>query len=269
MASSGKSNVTTAQILVALHSRYQAPEWAAFEEMRGGTGRLEERRIDFWAMNCFPSKGLRCVAYEVKVSRSDWLRELQKPHKRELAWEVSNEAWFVTAPGVVKNGEVPEGWGHMVCSQALTMKRMIAAQQRERPALGDVFMAAVARRSSRQEGFVPPWAREAFKFHGRELSMADLIRVGELTAKDALKRKRKAIADEVRVEERARHQELEDLAARVREVCGSPLRYAGETLASRFDAWRGNGGLSVLMTRMLRNLIANAADLGTALDREE
>lgn len=49
--------------------------------------------------------------FEVKVSRSDWLKELRRPEKAldALAWL---DYWSVAAPpGIVREGELPAGWG--------------------------------------------------------------------------------------------------------------------------------------------------------------
>ena len=51
--------------------------------------------------------------FEVKVSRSDWLRELKDPCKSE-AWSRYCHHWWLVAPrDVVKPGELPENWGHL------------------------------------------------------------------------------------------------------------------------------------------------------------
>lgn len=57
--------------------------------------------------------------FEVKVSRSDWLRELADPSKAE-AWKQFCQHWWLVAPrDVVKPGELPEGWGHLAPSGAI------------------------------------------------------------------------------------------------------------------------------------------------------
>ena len=51
--------------------------------------------------------------FEVKVSRSDWLRELADADKAQ-AWKRYCHHWWLVAPrDVVKPGELPEGWGHL------------------------------------------------------------------------------------------------------------------------------------------------------------
>lgn len=51
------------------------------------------------------------MGFEVKTSRSDWLRELKDPSKSE-AWRRYCTHFYVVAPrGVVNKDELPAGWG--------------------------------------------------------------------------------------------------------------------------------------------------------------
>jgi hypothetical protein len=61
--------------------------------------------------------------HEVKVSRSDWLTELKQPDKAESFKPYVDYWWLcVSHPSIVKDGELPDGWGLMV----LTGDRMRA-----------------------------------------------------------------------------------------------------------------------------------------------
>ena len=84
-----------------------------FEELRVGTGFAvgNDQRIDAFAIHTFPSRGLIRTAYEVKVSRQDFLNELKNPEKRKFAMLMSNQFYFVTSPGIVKEGELPPDCG--------------------------------------------------------------------------------------------------------------------------------------------------------------
>ena len=79
------------------------------EELRGGSGYGgdSESRIDAWAMHPYPSKQNCRVAYAVKVSRSDFLRDIKQPLKHRAALNVSNEFYFVAPEGVIKPEELP------------------------------------------------------------------------------------------------------------------------------------------------------------------
>ena len=80
----------------------------------GASRRGEYTRLDALAFAAWPSQGYRLIAYEIKVSRADFMREIQRPIKREPAERMCGECFFVTPPGIVKPEEVPEGWGLLV-----------------------------------------------------------------------------------------------------------------------------------------------------------
>lgn len=130
-------------------SNFPAAEWALFFELRNGTGfngGAGENYADALAINLYPSKKHWRVAYEIKISRSDFLHELKNPHKRQWAFDISNEFWFACAPGVAKPEELPEGCGLLVVS-GTKLKRVVAAKQRTARALGMGEVAAIARKS--------------------------------------------------------------------------------------------------------------------------
>ncbi len=105
----------TSQIVKeAIRKRYAAPEWATFFEVANGTGGRITNYADALAMNLFPSRGLRMHGFEIKVSRSDWLSELKKPHKAEAIQRYCDHWWIVTPPDIIKDGELPPTWGHLI-----------------------------------------------------------------------------------------------------------------------------------------------------------
>lgn len=55
------------------------------------------------------------VGHEVKVSRADWLTELRDLSKAERVKRFCNQWYLVVSDAaIVKDGELPEGWGLMV-----------------------------------------------------------------------------------------------------------------------------------------------------------
>ena len=121
--------------------------WALFFEMRNGTGfSRSDRYLDVLAMDTWPSSGLLRVAYEIKVSRGDFLRELAQPAKRAWGFEISNQFWFVCAPDVAKPEEIPEGCGLLVATKGGEKLRAVKqAQQRTCRDLDMLEVAAVLR----------------------------------------------------------------------------------------------------------------------------
>jgi hypothetical protein len=155
----GEDGVTSAEVIEALRRRHGRPgySWAFFSELRCGTGwssrgvRNPEQRIDAWAISLWPSRGVGPVAYEVKVSRADWLRELKQPRKRKQAMALSQE-FFIAAPaGIVRPDELPEGCGLIEVTQDLTSRVVAAAPQRPVADPPWQFVAAIARRVVAEE----------------------------------------------------------------------------------------------------------------------
>jgi hypothetical protein len=118
--------VTAADIARLLRFRYPLPEWALVFELRNGTGYgRQDRYADGAAWNCYPSKGLHRLAFEIKVSRADFARELGEPMKRRWLEQHFHETWFVAAAGVAKEEELPEGWGLMVATKDVASLRVV------------------------------------------------------------------------------------------------------------------------------------------------
>lgn len=107
--------MTACEIIKALESSYRKPSWVIFKELRCGTGfgKRSEQRIDFYALHCYPSQHNRRIAFEIKVSRQDFLHELESPLKRRGAILLSNQFYFVTPPGLVDAKEIPIECGLM------------------------------------------------------------------------------------------------------------------------------------------------------------
>lgn len=107
--------VRGADMLAALTNHYRKPG----EEFSGEILIAEpqspsgQRRCDLLRVGMWQSRGLGIDVHEIKVSRSDWLRELDDPAKAEAWWPYCNRFWITTPPGIVAVNELPEGWGLM------------------------------------------------------------------------------------------------------------------------------------------------------------
>lgn len=86
-------------------------EHAFLVQVRNAAGFDANRSFDAVAMNLWPSRGLTIEVFEIKVSRSDWLRELKKPDKAEDACQVADRFTIVAPAGCVKDDELPPTWG--------------------------------------------------------------------------------------------------------------------------------------------------------------
>lgn len=101
-----EQTVTTNQILEALKVLYpKSKGWLTACEVTSETG---DRRADFVAWNVFSGRIEIC---EVKMDRSDWLRELKDPSKAGAFLTEADAHWVVAPGGVVATDELPDGWG--------------------------------------------------------------------------------------------------------------------------------------------------------------
>lgn len=140
--------VIAADIRAALHARYAPPTWTAATEVPDATG-AQRRRTDFLAVNCYASQGYEIHGVEIKVSRSDWQRELRQPDKTdEGAYRYCDRWWIAAPPGVVKDGELPPTWGLLELRGAALKASVKAPKLTPQPP--DVpFLAALMRAVNR------------------------------------------------------------------------------------------------------------------------
>jgi hypothetical protein len=153
-----------------------AREWALFFELRNGTGASAAvtNYVDAFAMNLWKSKRFWRVSFEFKVSRSDFLKELAKPEKRQWAVDISHEFWFVCAPGVAKKEEIPEGCGLLEANAKGTkLTRVVVAKQRKPRDLNMGEIAAIARRC----GDTETMASLTWRLAGKELHVDELTQL--------------------------------------------------------------------------------------------
>lgn len=84
---------------------------AVLFEVRDATGFSASRSIDAVTMSLWPSLGLELCGMEIKVSRSDWQRELREPAKASTTFEYFDR-WYLVAPRhVAQMDEIPGPWG--------------------------------------------------------------------------------------------------------------------------------------------------------------
>lgn len=147
---------TAADIVSALRSHHGpggqvVPPWLFIANLRMGVGFASstnphaDQSIDAWAMALWSSLKLEKVAYEVKVSRHDFFRELENPDKRQAALSVSNLFYFAVPASLVAVNEVPDEAG-LVYVDGRGCHFVKRAPRREGPAPSWSFIASVARR---------------------------------------------------------------------------------------------------------------------------
>lgn len=208
-----------------LNERYPLPEWVLIWELNKGTGfRGTEGRADAVAFNCYPSKKFVRHAFEIKTSRGDFIRELNNPLKRKWLEDNFHETYFVTANGIAKESEIPEGWGLLsITKKGDALRRMVIAKHREIPPIPEsLALSAIRSLAQRLTRVDLPYILD-----GQEVTR-DMV---EKWANEILEHQHKTLRDRLNRVEKERL-ELHDLEVRLIE----PFSILKEALGS-FD-WK-------------------------------
>lgn len=111
---------TERRMLDLLHTRYgkvygNGRRYVVGEHVRSGAG-WARGCADVVVMDLWQSSGLPFYGFEVKVSRSDWLRELADPEKAEEFRRYMSYWWLVVPSADIVRDDLPEGWGLLVAA---------------------------------------------------------------------------------------------------------------------------------------------------------
>ncbi|MBD3264440.1 MAG: hypothetical protein GF375_04985 [Candidatus Omnitrophica bacterium] len=119
--------------------------YVVLEQVADCTGAAYQSWVDAVVISLWPSNGLIRRAFEIKVDRNDYLREIQNPRKNAWARECFEEFWYVAPKEVIKTiHEVPEGCGWMT-PHGKTLRIMLAAERKENAVLDNALLASLAR----------------------------------------------------------------------------------------------------------------------------
>ena len=112
-------------------------------------------------MGLWPSSknGMEITGFELKISRSDWLRELKNPDKASPVKQFCDR-WYLVVSDlkvITYADELPEGWGLMYAENG-EIKTMIEASKLQALTPDKAFIAALMRRATRVDKLhiVPP-----------------------------------------------------------------------------------------------------------------
>lgn len=99
--------ITAKEIIALLCDRYEVT--ILIEELRcgAGYGGVSAMRIDLWALDPTKSKGFTATAFEVKVSRADFMQDKRKPDKQRGARLFSDYLYYVAPEGIIKVEDLP------------------------------------------------------------------------------------------------------------------------------------------------------------------
>jgi hypothetical protein len=167
------------EMLAALRVRYPKSGYAFLTNVSNGTGARANRFADAIIMSLWPSRGLEIIGVEIKVSRSDWLRELQQPEKADPLFAYC-DCWYLAVSDrtIIHPGELPRGWGLLAPAKEDKLACVTAAVPQKKPKFDREFLAAVLRRVTEQispEALMEKAGRDCFERgakHGVEQQMA-------------------------------------------------------------------------------------------------
>lgn len=116
-----------------------------------GYGRGNPQRIDAFHMSDLPSANYMRTAYEIKVSKRDFMSELKQPNKRRAALLYSNLFYFVTPKGLVNSTQVPLECGLIEVSESGRSDIVVKAPWRDGAAPTWALAASMARHLVRKK----------------------------------------------------------------------------------------------------------------------
>jgi hypothetical protein len=170
---------TERRVLDRLRQRHDrmtgnGPTWVYMEHVRDAAGFDAGTTIDALTMHLWPSQHFALSAYEVKVSRGDWRRELAKPWKSEPWTKVADYFWIVAPRGVALVEELPDKWGLLELAGPTGVFRVARAARRlssamdhrastadlKRTLIASMLRAAVRTEKARHERTIGDLSRE-------------------------------------------------------------------------------------------------------------
>lgn len=118
----------------ALLGRFPPDQYLAIREAPMGSGR-DGRRLDLLAISLWKSRGLALDGIEVKVSVSDFRREMKDPDKADWWWRHCNRFWIAAPSDVAKKirSEMPDTWGLLSVSDDLKVRALDKAPKNPNP----------------------------------------------------------------------------------------------------------------------------------------
>lgn len=134
---------TERTMLDRLNLRYSAfngngIRYTRAEHVKNNIGFRANRICDYMAIDLWGGQGYygreagpKLHGHEVKVSRSDWLTELKDPEKAQEFAQYCDFWWLVVSDkSIVREGELPPGWGLMVAYRE-TLRVVVQAELRD------------------------------------------------------------------------------------------------------------------------------------------
>jgi len=93
---------------------FPPPAFIVLPGVRNETGHTaKSRTIDGLVASIYPSRGLWLGAVEIKITKSDWRKEIRDAEKSDAIQKYCKYFYVASPSGVIPEGEVPETWGQI------------------------------------------------------------------------------------------------------------------------------------------------------------
>lgn len=134
---------TSEYVVSLLRNKYSDDRYIVLEQVANFPGFGATQYIDVIVVDLWPSGGLQRLAFEVKVSRSDFLKEINDPNKNSYAKAHYHQFWYVAPKGVIEEAsEVPDGCGWLEVQKDRLITRL-AARRVNAPESGDNLLGCI------------------------------------------------------------------------------------------------------------------------------
>lgn len=123
--------MTASDVRACLSSRWPDSEYLVIPEAPQDAARAR-RKIDLLVVSLWQSRGYQLDAVEIKVSMSDWKRELDNPAKADWWWSHSHRFWLAVPAVMVPKvqPDLPVTWGLLACDGG-ACKAVVKAAKRD------------------------------------------------------------------------------------------------------------------------------------------
>jgi len=187
--------ITSHDLCVALKLAHPADEFVTVYEVREATGSVHGSRADAVVMSLHASRGFELTGFEFKCARGDWLAELKNPTKADRIARYCDRWCVFAAPGVVKEGELPVGWGLWELRAGGVIHRRTVPATREPEPLPRAFLASFMRARAK---FDADDLAAIASHHRREFERQQRVRDEAADGDPVLKREREKLRDGLR-----------------------------------------------------------------------
>ncbi len=242
-----------------IRKTYPSKEYVLLSEVRDAAGFNASRSADGIAMNLWPSRGLELTGFEIKKSRTDWLKEKNQPEKAENIFKYCDRFYLIAGNDkvILNENEIPKSWGYMLAkgSRLVVVKEAPKLKPKE---CSRTFLASMLKRATK--GMLHP-----SEIDGKMKEVADKARKELLfeldEGEDELKRRYAKLLEDVRMFEEASgisiNKEWTHDPKKIGAAVGLVLKKGTGYFAS--IAWRGKSEI-LRISRELNDVVKKLTD---------